>query len=43
MPKDYDFALVSDHGFERIDHIANMKVEAPAAGWKATSSPWVAS
>jgi len=30
LPKDYDFALVSDHGFERIDHIANLKVEAAA-------------
>ncbi|MGZ5928401.1 MAG: alkaline phosphatase family protein [Rhizomicrobium sp.] len=32
LPKIYDFALVSDHGFERIDRIANMKVEAAAAG-----------
>ncbi len=32
LPKTYDFALVSDHGFERIDHIANMKAEAIAAG-----------
>lgn len=32
LPKAYDFALVSDHGFERIDRIANMKVEAAAAG-----------
>jgi predicted AlkP superfamily pyrophosphatase or phosphodiesterase len=32
LPKDYNFALVSDHGFERIDHIANLKVEAAADG-----------
>ncbi|MGA7712146.1 MAG: ectonucleotide pyrophosphatase/phosphodiesterase [Rhizomicrobium sp.] len=32
LPKDYDFALVSDHGFERIDHIANLKVQAAADG-----------
>jgi predicted AlkP superfamily pyrophosphatase or phosphodiesterase len=32
LPKDYDFVLTSDHGFERIDHIANLKVEATAAG-----------
>jgi predicted AlkP superfamily pyrophosphatase or phosphodiesterase len=39
MPKDYDFALVSDHGFERIDHIANMKVEALAAGLQGDIEP----
>jgi predicted AlkP superfamily pyrophosphatase or phosphodiesterase len=39
MPKDYDFALVSDHGFERIDHIANMKVEAAAAGLEGDIEP----
>jgi predicted AlkP superfamily pyrophosphatase or phosphodiesterase len=39
MPKDYDFALVSDHGFERIDHIANMKVEAAAAGVEGDIEP----
>jgi predicted AlkP superfamily pyrophosphatase or phosphodiesterase len=32
LPKDYDFALVSDHGFEQIDHIANLKVMAAAGG-----------
>ena len=32
LPKNYDFALVSDHGFERIDHIANIKQQAAAAG-----------
>jgi predicted AlkP superfamily pyrophosphatase or phosphodiesterase len=26
LPKDYDFALVSDHGFERMDNDANLKV-----------------
>jgi predicted AlkP superfamily pyrophosphatase or phosphodiesterase len=39
MPKEYDFALVSDHGFERIDHIANMKVEALAAGLQGDIEP----
>jgi predicted AlkP superfamily pyrophosphatase or phosphodiesterase len=39
MPKDYDFALVSDHGFERIDHIANMKVEAAQAGLTGDIEP----
>ncbi len=32
MPEDYDFALVSDHGFERIDHVANLAAEAAADG-----------
>ena len=32
LPKDYGVALVSDHGFERIDHVANLKVMAEAAG-----------
>jgi predicted AlkP superfamily pyrophosphatase or phosphodiesterase len=32
LPKGYDVALVSDHGFERIDHVANLKVMAAAAG-----------
>jgi predicted AlkP superfamily pyrophosphatase or phosphodiesterase len=32
LPKDYDFALVSDHGFERIDRIANVKAAAMQAG-----------
>ncbi|MDB5739414.1 MAG: hypothetical protein JWP16_454 [Alphaproteobacteria bacterium] len=32
MPGDYDLALVSDHGFERIDRIANLKVMAAADG-----------
>ena len=32
LPKDYDFALVSDHGFERVDHIANLRAIAAAAG-----------
>jgi predicted AlkP superfamily pyrophosphatase or phosphodiesterase len=26
LPKEYDFALVSDHGFERVDKIANPRV-----------------
>jgi predicted AlkP superfamily pyrophosphatase or phosphodiesterase len=32
MPKDTDLALVSDHGFERVDRIANLKVLAAADG-----------
>jgi len=32
MPKDADLALVSDHGFERVDRIANLKVLAAADG-----------
>ena len=32
LPRDYDFALVSDHGFERIDRIANLAAAAKAAG-----------
>lgn len=32
MPKDYDVALVSDHGFERIDHVANLRTMAASAG-----------
>ncbi|HEX4270007.1 MAG TPA: ectonucleotide pyrophosphatase/phosphodiesterase [Rhizomicrobium sp.] len=32
LPKDYDFALVSDHGFELLDHVANLKAEAAQAG-----------
>ena len=32
LPKDYDFALVSDHGFERVDRIANLKAIAAAGG-----------
>ncbi|HWB98919.1 MAG TPA: ectonucleotide pyrophosphatase/phosphodiesterase [Bryobacteraceae bacterium] len=32
LPKDYDLALVSDHGFEQVDHIAQLKVMAAAAG-----------
>jgi predicted AlkP superfamily pyrophosphatase or phosphodiesterase len=32
LPKDYAVALVSDHGFEKIDHTANLKALAAAAG-----------
>ena len=32
LPKDYALALVSDHGFEQIDHIANLKILAAADG-----------
>lgn len=39
LPKNYDLALVSDHGFERIDHIANMNVEMKAAGVQGDLQP----
>ncbi len=32
LPKDYAVAIVSDHGFEAVDHIANLKVMAATAG-----------
>jgi predicted AlkP superfamily pyrophosphatase or phosphodiesterase len=32
LPKDFELALVSDHGFELVDHIANLKVMAAADG-----------
>jgi predicted AlkP superfamily pyrophosphatase or phosphodiesterase len=32
LPKDYAVALVSDHGFEKIDHTANLKAMAAGAG-----------
>ena len=32
LPADYDLAVVSDHGFERIDHIANLSVLLQKAG-----------
>jgi len=32
LPKDYALAVVSDHGFEQIDHIANLKAMAAADG-----------
>lgn len=32
LPKGYAVALVSDHGFEKIDHGANLKAMAAAAG-----------
>ena len=32
MPKNYRLALVSDHGFERIDHVANLKAMAASDG-----------
>jgi predicted AlkP superfamily pyrophosphatase or phosphodiesterase len=32
LPKDYALALVSDHGFEQVDHIANLKVMAAGDG-----------
>ncbi len=32
LPKDYAVGIVSDHGFEAVDHIANLKVMAAADG-----------
>ncbi|WP_296443626.1 alkaline phosphatase family protein, partial [Rhodoferax sp. UBA5149] len=32
LPKNYDLAVVSDHGFERVDHSANLKIMAAADG-----------
>jgi predicted AlkP superfamily pyrophosphatase or phosphodiesterase len=32
LPKDYAVGIVSDHGFEAVDHIANLKVVAAADG-----------
>lgn len=32
LPRDYAVAIVSDHGFEAVDHIANLKVLAAADG-----------
>jgi predicted AlkP superfamily pyrophosphatase or phosphodiesterase len=32
LPKGYDLALVSDHGFERVDHIAGLKAMAVSDG-----------
>lgn len=32
LPKDYVLALVSDHGFEQVDHIANLPALAAADG-----------
>jgi hypothetical protein len=32
LPRDYDLALVSDHGFEQVDHIANLPALAAADG-----------
>ncbi len=53
LPKDYDFALVSDHGFERVDKTANLRVLLktsglegdlqPMGGIVTTTSPEVAS
>jgi hypothetical protein len=34
LPKDYDLVLVYDHGFERVDRIANLKALAAADGVK---------
>ncbi|HEX4118604.1 MAG TPA: ectonucleotide pyrophosphatase/phosphodiesterase [Rhizomicrobium sp.] len=32
VPRGYDLALVSDHGFERVDHLAGLKAMAAADG-----------
>jgi predicted AlkP superfamily pyrophosphatase or phosphodiesterase len=39
LPQGYDVVLTSDHGFERIDHISNLKVLAAEAGVKGDLRP----
>lgn len=39
LPADYDLVITSDHGFERLDHISNLKVLAAAAGVKGDLNP----
>jgi predicted AlkP superfamily pyrophosphatase or phosphodiesterase len=39
VPRDYHLALVSDHGFEALDHIANLKVMAAADGVVGAMTP----
>lgn len=39
LPKGYDFALVSDHGFERVDNIANLKTIAATQGMTGDTKP----
>ena len=39
MPSDYDLALVSDHGFERVDKIANLSVLLARNGLKGDVRP----
>ncbi len=34
MPVGYDLALVSDHGFERMDHVANLSLLLARSGVK---------
>jgi predicted AlkP superfamily pyrophosphatase or phosphodiesterase len=36
LPTGYDLALVSDHGFERIDHVANLPVLLANSGVKGS-------
>jgi predicted AlkP superfamily pyrophosphatase or phosphodiesterase len=39
LPETYDFALVSDHGFERIERITNLSVQMKAAGVQGDLQP----
>jgi len=39
LPKEYDFALVSDHGFERVDKIANLRVLIARSGLAGEIQP----
>lgn len=39
LPKDYDFALVSDHGFERVDKTANPRVLLKRSGLEGDLEP----
>ncbi|WP_133254942.1 ectonucleotide pyrophosphatase/phosphodiesterase [Phenylobacterium hankyongense] len=39
LPADYDLVVTSDHGFERLDHIANLGVLMAEAGVKGDLQP----
>ncbi|MGA2118160.1 MAG: ectonucleotide pyrophosphatase/phosphodiesterase [Bryobacteraceae bacterium] len=39
LPREYDFALVSDHGFERVDKIANPRVLLARSGLAGEIQP----
>jgi predicted AlkP superfamily pyrophosphatase or phosphodiesterase len=39
LPEGYDLVITSDHGFERLDHISNLKVLLGQAGVKGELEP----
>jgi predicted AlkP superfamily pyrophosphatase or phosphodiesterase len=39
LPEGYDVVLTSDHGFERLDHVSNLKVLLAQAGVKGELEP----